>query len=184
MDITGLKKNELLNLKTKVDSQLERINKVDNDKLANGIESSKNKKSLSDLDDDNQVFCMRFSDSKVRDMDYVNLSFSKGGSDEFTSFIATNSIDTIHTIGCSSDLKSECLDNYYFLSEFTGSMFFFTLKPENWKDDLKSELSRLIKQKEVVFSEDIAKFEKKVNGLINNSDVDGLILQKTNNYAI
>ena len=78
-------------------------------------------------------------------------------------------------MGCSSCLKDECMYNHFFLSEFTSSNYFFTLKPQSWKEDLKSELIRLVKLKEENFNKDIHKFKDSINNLINFNDVDELL---------
>jgi len=59
------------------------------------------------------------------------------------------------------------MNNHCFLSEFPCSMRFFTLKPESWKNDLKSELVRLVKIKEDIFNKEIEVFKNKINDLIN-----------------
>jgi hypothetical protein len=62
MDITNLKKEELLDLRNQIDLQLIHIDSV-------------NKTILSDLDKKDEIFCISFNGSKIHHMDYVKISF-------------------------------------------------------------------------------------------------------------
>lgn len=146
MDIKELKKEDLLKLKDEIDLQLDRM------------------KSLSDLDKNDKIFCMIIYDSKIYKMDYVEITFSKhiDQYNGWTNFSVTNR--------CSSSVKDECMSNYCFLSDFGSSYYFFTLKPENWRNDLNLELIRYIKEREIVFNKDIQKFKDTIYKVIEDDD--------------
>lgn len=59
-------------------------------------------------------------------------------------------------------------------------MYFFTIKPESWKEDLKSELIRLTRFKENNFNNEIKQFEDKVNTIIENNEIDILLNELKN----
>jgi hypothetical protein len=61
------------------------------------------------------------------------------------------------------------MNNHYFLSEFYSSMYFFTLKPETWIDDLKSEVKRLTKVKKEQSQKEILKFKHDVDDFIKTN---------------
>lgn len=164
MDIKELKKEDLLKLKDEIDLQLDRIKHIDELKIE--INKSKEKTSLSDLDKNDKIFCMIIYDSKIYKMDYVEITFSKhiDQYNGWTNFSVTN------PWGCSSSVKDECMSNYCFLSDFGSSYYFFTLKPENWRNDLNLELIRYIKEREIVFNKDIQKFKDTIYKVIEDDD--------------
>lgn len=164
MDIKELKKDDLLKLKDEIDLQLDRIKHIDELKIE--INKSKEKTSLSDLDKNDKIFCMIIYDSKIYKMDYVEITFSKhiDQYNGWTNFSVTN------PCGCSSSVKDECMSNYCFLSDFGSSYYFFTLKPENWRNDLNLELIRYIKEREIVFNKDIQKFKDTIYKVIEDDD--------------
>lgn len=167
MDIKKLKKEELLKMKDEINSQLKYIDELKKDK------ESKKKPSLSDLSKNDKIFCINFSGSKIHNMGWVKINFYKKDQEDYIGW--TNFSTNHNTMGCSSSLKDECMDNHFFLSEFHSSFYFFTLKPQNWKEDLKSELIRLIKSKEEKFNKNILKFKDSINNLINSDHVDELL---------
>jgi hypothetical protein len=171
MDIKKLNKEELLQLKEDIQSQLNYI-----DTLKVKIKTSKNKSRLLDLQKDDQIFCIDFNGSKIHHMDYVKINFNKkpkiGFNEDWTDVSAAH--DT-KPMGCSTSIKDECMYNHYFLCEFCSSMHFYTLKPENWKIDLKLEQDRLIKFKRKIFNENIKEFKDKINNLIKSNNVNKII---------
>lgn len=172
MDIKKLKKEELLKMRDEINSQLKYI-----DEFKKEVKKPKEKTSLLDLNKNDKIFCIHFFGSKIYNMDYVEISFYKKDTEDYvgwTNFSAAS--HNTNLIGCSSCLKDECMYNHFFLSEFSSSSFyFFTLKPQSWKDDLKSEVIRLVKSKEENFNKDILKFKDSINNLINCNDVDELL---------
>ncbi len=167
MDLNKLKKDELLKLKDDIDSQLKYI-----DSLKKDIKLSNEKNRLLDLKHDDKIFCIDFRGSEIFHMDYVKINFRKQDDKDYINFSTKH--DT-KNIGCSSILLEESMDKHYFLSEFYSSMYFFTLKPESWREDLKNELERTIKNKRVYFNEEISKLKNTINSLIKSNEVDNFI---------
>ena len=108
-------------------------------------------------------------------MDYVEISFYKNDREDYVGWTNFSANHNTKPMSCSSSLKDECMYNHFFLSEFCSSFYFFTLKPQSWKEDLKSEVIRLVKSKEETFNKDILKFKESINNLINCNDVDELL---------
>ena len=173
MDLNNLKKEELLKIIEEAEVQIKFI-----DKLKSEIKSSRKKNTLSGLKKNgDKIFCIDFHGSKIYHMDYVKIYF---GQEDYGWFAFSTEHDT-KPMGCSSSLRKECMNNYYFLSEFCGSMHFFTLKPENWKVDLKSELDRLVISKRAYFEDEIKIFENSINDLIESDEVDNFLVNIINN---
>lgn len=165
MDIKKLKKEELLKLKNDIDSQL---NDIDS-QLKESIEKSKEKNSLSDLVYGDKIFCIHFHESKIYNMAYVDIIFYK----KLNNYVNFSSSHDELPIGCSSSVESECMNNYFFLSEFFSSnYYFFTMKPENWKTDIKTEMNRILKRKEKKYKNDIKEFKKGINCMIKNNEIE------------
>lgn len=166
MDLKKLKKEELLKLKSYIDSELNYI-----DSLKTEMEQSKNKEknTLLDLEKDDKIFCIIFKGSKIFNMDYAIINFIKRDvSEEWIGY--TSSHDTL-PMGCSSLIKSVDMNNHCFLSEFSGSLRFFSLKPETWKKDILSEMGKSISMKSI----DIIKFKRDVKDLLKNKEIDTLL---------
>jgi hypothetical protein len=170
MDIKKLKKEELLKMRDEINSQLKYI-----DEFKKEVKKSKEKKSLSDLDKNDKIFCINFYGSKIYNMDYVEINFHKQDKEDYIGWTNFSTNHNTKPMGCSFCLKDECMYNHFFLSEFISSNYFFTLKPQSWKEDLKSELIRLVKLKKENFNKDIHKFKDSINNLINFNDVDELL---------
>lgn len=170
MNIKNLKKEELLIMREKIDSQLKYI-----DEIKIEIKKSKEKKSLSDLKKGDKIFCIVFYGSKIYHMDYVEINFYKQDREDYVGWTNFSTNHKTKPMGCSSALKDECMDNHFFLSDGCSSFHFFTLKPQSWKEDLNSESVRLIKLKEENFNKDIDKFKQVINNLIDCESVDTLI---------
>lgn len=167
MDINDLKKEELLKLRDEIDLQLYRIKQIDELKIE--INKSKEKTSLLDLDKNDKIFCMVIYNSKIYKMDYVEITFSKH-IDKYNGWTDFSTIHNTKSMGCSSSVKDECMSNYFFLSDFAPSFYFFTLKPENWRNDLNLELIRHIKEKENNFNENIQKIKETIYKVIEGDD--------------
>jgi hypothetical protein len=166
MDLKKLKKSELLNLKNDIDLQLEFINnlKIEKQKLIN-------KNTFSDLEKDDTVFCIIFNESKIYDMDYVKINFYIDHNyDDWLKYTASH--DT-KPMGCSSSINKYYMDKHYYLSTFgLSQMRFYTLKPENWKVDLKLALLDDIKFRKQQFNKEIKNLNKKIHDLISENDID------------
>lgn len=157
MDIKKLDKSELLNLKADIETQLEYINKVDR---------LKNKKNLSELTKDDEIYCINFNDSKIYKHDFVKITTSEcKHSDDWVKFSASS------PMGCSASFHKDYLNKHYFLSLFSGnSMYFFTLKPENWKEDLKSASDFQIELRKQSFDKEIKIFGDQITDILSIDD--------------
>lgn len=149
MNIEGLNKSELLELKEAIDNMIKELDKP--------------VKLDSKLSKCNKIYCIIFDDSKIYIEDYVDISFgeSKNG---YTNFSCRHKTKTM---GCSASIRDEYMDKSYFLFEFCNSMYFFTLKPESWKEDILQAMETNIEYKNEYFEKDILKFKHKITGLIN-----------------
>jgi hypothetical protein len=165
MDLSKIEDKELLKMKAEIDKQLlENSTKVK-------IRKTK-KECLSDLVDGDEIFCINFSGSKIYDMDYVMINF-------YDNNLKWTKFSTDHrkkSLGCGSSLLTECMSQHCFLSDFLCNMYFLTMKPESWKEDIKSEVSRIIMNKEKLFQEEIKKIEGNIDALIISGEVDKLIV--------
>ena len=168
MDLKKMNKDEHLKLKSEVSEQLKFI-----DNFKTEIKSSKQKNCLSDLKKNDKIFCVIFSKSKIWNIDYVKIEFYERKNDTYWMNYST-SHDT-KPMGSSSCVAVECMNRHYFLSDSYSCMHFYTLKPESWKEDLKSEIDRLSKRKKKNFNEELKAFKTNVSSFIQNNDVDDLI---------
>lgn len=160
MDIKNLNKNELLSLKTEIDTHLEHINKV---------ERLKNKTTLSELKDNDEIYCINFNGSGYNQYDFVKISiFERTDNKDYVSYSTKHDSKPM---GCSSSFHKDFLKKHYFLNEFLSSAFFLTLKPENWKEDLKLALDFQIELKRKNFEKDLQKTINTVNDFINLDNV-------------
>ena len=144
MNIEGLNKAELLELKEAIDNRIKELDKP--------------VKLDSKLSKCNKIYCIVFNDSKIYGRDYIDISFgeSKNG---YTNFSCNHKTKTM---GCSASIMDEYMDKSYFLFEFCNSMYFFTLKPNDWKEDLLDEMNVHIKYKNESFEKDILKFKQSI----------------------
>jgi len=161
MNLENLNRKELLKLKEDIELQIDFI-----DKLKSESQSSKDKV-LSDLKKDDKIFCIVFYDSTIHNMDYVKINFyKKEGNENWLNFSTEH--DTL-PMGCSSSIKNDYMDKHYFLSDFSSQWRFFTLKPENWKIDVKLAFDDIISSKREYFNKDVKKLKNNIKNLIKNN---------------
>lgn len=168
LNLKDIKDEDLLKLKEDIEAQL-----LYNKNVKSKIETTKWKNKLADLQKDDYIFCINFRGSKIYNMDYVKINFNEGVSD----YINFRTSHETLSMGCSSAILNECMDNHYFLSEFSSStMYFCTIKPQTWKDDLFSEMNRLAEVRKTNYKKELREFKTFVNDLIENGeDVDDYI---------
>lgn len=166
MDLKELNKKELLKLKEDVESQLKYI-----DEIKDNTNKLGKKGTLSGLKKNDKIFCINFRGSKIYNMDFVKISFGK----EENGYINFSTLHDNKPMGCSSSININCMDNHYFLSEFCSNMYFYTLKPENWKSDILLELDRLTLIKKSYFEKEINKFKNNIMDFLDNNEVDVLL---------
>lgn len=168
IDIKKLKKDELLKLREQLDEQLFQI-----DSLKFEMKSLGEKKRLLDLVKGDKIFAVSFSRDFVYNSGFVEMEFSPRSDERWTNFTSTH--DT-KPLGCSSAILTECLLNHCCLSEFSDSyMYFFTINPKTWKEDLRSEIKRISKNKKAYFNEDLNKFQDNINTFIKSNYVSEFI---------
>ena len=155
MDIKNLNETELLNLKKDIDLQLEHIAKINR---------LKSKTSLSELTNDDEIYCINFNNDGIYKHDFVKIKIYENIVDDIWNFSTKH--DTL-PLGCSSSFHNDYMKKHYFLSMFTSSMFFFTLKPENWKNDLKLALDFQINLKKQYFDRDVQCLKNQVMNVIS-----------------
>ena len=156
MDIENLNKTELLNLRVDIEKQLDHLDKMDR---------LKNRTNLSELERDDEIYCIHFNGSEIYKHDFVNITISERN-DGWMSFSASS------PMGCSSQFHKDHLNKHYFLSLFSDSMYFFTLKPENWKDDLKLALDFQMNLKQEFFDKEVKKLRNNVMDVICNNEIN------------
>jgi hypothetical protein len=173
MKINNFTVEDLLRIKAEKEKELcnviEQLNCLENLQKERVKSDEENK--LSDLVKGDKIFCIKFYDT-VYYMNYVNIYFDEFDND-YTKFIAKNDSDGMW---CSDIVDTKCKNNHYFLSEGCSTMYFFTLYPETWITDLRTEMKRLSKMKKQSFKFELDNFKNKINSLINNDDVENLIL--------
>lgn len=151
MELKNLKKEELLKLKNAIEVRLKDFEKC----------------KLTDLETNDEIFCIKFKDSIIWNMDYVKINFYKNDiRKDFVNFLTSHDSKPM---GCGSSVEAKCMNNHCFLSDFGYSLYFFTLKPENWKNDLVLEIERISRLR--VFYTDlvISELENRVYTIINSN---------------
>ena len=171
LNLKDIKDEELLKLKEDIEAQL-----LYNKNVKSKIETTKWKNTLSDLQKDDYIFCINFRGSKIYNMDYVKINFTKHDIDAYDVLRFSTSHDTL-PMGCSSCVSLDVMNNHFFLSEFSSStMYFFTIKPEFWKDDLLNEMNRIAQVRKNNYNEELRSFKTFIHDLIENGeDVDNYI---------
>lgn len=165
--LNKLNKTELLELKNGINDQLETLNQNRKE-----LENMKSKNKLSQLAKPgcklDKIFCINFSGDKIYNIDYVNISFHKKDDENLIGWTNFSTSHGTKPLGCSSSLRDKNMSKHYFISEFSSSMYFFTLKPKNWEKDLNKSIKNLIKLKKKSFDEGIKIIRKKSKFLIKN----------------
>lgn len=136
---------------------------------------------ISELNKDDKILCINFYKYDVYQMGYTKLTFKKDSREDWQDGIHFSATSPI---GCSSWIYNEQLENHCFLSDFGGNMYFFTLKPKQWKEDLKKELDFLIKLEKDRFNSNIKKLTDKVEYLILTNNTNNLSKIKTKIHNI
>jgi len=177
MNVKNLSKSELLSIRGDIDSQLEYLNSVE-EVVKAAVKKNSEKTKLSDLEKDDMVFCIIFNGSRIYHMDYVSINFYREEREEYKEFTNFSSSHPNKPMGCSSCVRNEVMDNSYFLLDSISSYRFFTMNPKTWKEDLKSEMIRLIKKKDEEHRKDVANIERNIQAQINSDEVDRYIKDK------
>jgi hypothetical protein len=167
--INNLTKQELLNLKEDIDK---RLKKIKEEELI--IESEINKKlkrennrrtktKLSQLEKNDEIFCISFRGSIIANMDYVKINFYKR--EDYKDILNFSTSHDTKPPGCSSCVREEEMNRHYFLSIFCSSMRFFTLKPETWEIDIKEALNCEVTKLKEYQKQEVRKLKKNVKSI-------------------
>lgn len=167
MDLKTLNKAELLKIKEDVELELKNIDRIKKDS------KSLKKGTLSSLKNGDKIFCICFHGSKIFNIDYVNITFYKIDGDE--KWLKYSTSHPQKPMGESSGIEYECMDKHYYLHESCSRFSFYTLKPENWREDLKLELKRHTENREIKFKEEMMLFSNNINDLLDDKEVDVFI---------
>jgi len=173
MDIKKLKRDELLKLKSEIESQLKDIEILKKQVVK---EKSNDKTKLSHLEKDDKIFCINFRGSEIYHIDYVKINLYKKDEEGYEECINYSSSHNTKPMGCSSCFNEYYMDKHYFLVIFPSSMYFFTLKPESWQDDIKLALDFQIKLKKRFFDKEINGLKLDVKNLISKNDINDLLI--------
>ena len=179
MNVKNLSKSELLSIRGDIDSQLEYLNNNNNN---NNTKETLQKTKLSDLEKGDLIYCIVFNGTKVYDMDYVNINFYMDDDIMYKGLVHfyTEHNNKLRYLETDSYTDEEVMSNSYFLTENRGTYRFFTMNPKTWKEDLNSEMIRLIKKKDEKHRKEVANIESNIQAQINSDEVDRYI--KDNNY--
>ena len=165
MNINELSKEELVALKSDINSRIKHI-----DKIKKEI-NTKDKNILRDLIDcDNpKIFCIRFSGSNIHTIDYIDIKITQSHyNDEIFRFDLSGK-----NCGFSSTISLDTLDSHCFIVEGGyDNIMFLSLKPEKWYPDLIIEKEKLISEKEKYFSGVVDGYKKSITGLLECDKVD------------
>lgn len=165
MNINELSKEELVALKSDINSRIKRIDKIKKEINTN------DKNILRDLIDcDNpKIFCIRFNGSNIHTIDYIDIKITQSHySDEIFRFDLSGQY-----CGFSSTISLDTLDSHCFITESGyNNIMFLTLKPEKWNSDLIIERDNLITEKEKYFSDVVDGYKKSITGLLECDKVD------------
>jgi hypothetical protein len=148
MNIHNLNKEELISLKESIEQKLK-------------IDELNSSKKLIDLQDYEEIYLMNIHIGNLYKSEYVKIKFFEH-EDGYWKF---------HTkpFSLSSYIDNCSMSNHCFLSEFCEQVFFLTLKPETWKEDLKCEIKRNKKLKYKRLKKELKKFENNIKNVIDNN---------------
>jgi hypothetical protein len=177
MKLENLNKEELIILKEDIDNKLKEIERNKE------IKKTKPKKdSILSLQKGDKIFAIRLSfgphrlvedkgiKGEVDIIDYCTVEDIdlRGDSDDFRINISNSKV----ALGISTTLlKEEYGKEHCLLSMDTnksGYDAFYTLKPDNWKDDLKRVFDLMNNRREKYFLEDSKIFNEKLNIILNS----------------
>ena len=108
----------------------------------------------------------RLSDGVIYDKDYVDISIGDDITDGYVSFHTDHKTKPM---GCATSMRVEDLERHFTLHDFTGHYKFFTLKPENWKEDLMTAFAIEIGEKQRKMNDEIRVMSTNLQKFIDNN---------------
>lgn len=167
--IDNLNKSDLLKLKSEIDKQLEVVEQDRLDTIKRK-DSVKNKIKLCELTHNDRIFGIGLSSNnlEVYFMDYCDV---RGYNDKTDSDYHDISVGhkTI-SFGISTSIHKERAEKHYVLFISCSIIYFFTLKPETWEEDLQESFEYQIKQRKKNFNREIKTLRKELNAIINDKN--------------
>lgn len=133
MDIKNLNEVELIKLKVEVENQLKNI-----------YETNIEYKKLSDLNQSDLIYYIEFINGKIIKHEYTDINYCVKENCE----LIINCYNGLHNFTVSEDeyYNNHCI-LYIDISIYTTIVCFYTLKPENLKEDLKKEIEKYYNSK-------------------------------------
>jgi len=172
MNISNLNESELLKLKVDIDKQIEIIvqEKIDS------INRSKNGKTkICELTNKDTIFGIEYSPhtNEIYKMKYFHIG----------NYTIVNNSDyhNISVGGLSTSIHKNYYNKHYFFVQCCYSLYFFTMKPETWENDLQycllHEISNLVDKYDKEISNlkyrilQITESKDKINEFIQNNKI-------------
>jgi hypothetical protein len=158
----ALIENDLINLERK----LETIKYNEEDEIRRK-DSVKNKTKLSELTCNDSVFKVSYTywRGEVTWAGYVDVAQCEPDKDGGYSFGVSHKT---RPEGFSSWFNDKYADKHCLLMDFSSSLYFITMKPETWEEDMKASLHEYIKIKEERFNKEIKKFKEQNKKMLNS----------------
>lgn len=127
------------------------------------------RRKLSEMTKGDRIFGISIYNEKISTTGNVCIEFTKYDKDKDWTKFGTFNQDTPHGLGCSSALRTTDMDKHCFLSEFTGKHFyFFTLKPEEWKNDFNESYKKMLEWKKKNLNKEIKDYKKRLSTILKN----------------
>lgn len=121
-------------------------------------------KTLGELKQSFKIFLVQFKGENVLNADFVNIYFYNPSKD--TGYIKYNSHHDEKFMGQNSAIQIEKLKSHFFLDMGISCNSFYTLKPENWREDLEEAFQDYMDERKNRFTseceeltDNIAKFK-------------------------
>ena len=183
MDLKKLNKSELQKLKSEIDVQIKAIDdeatkRSKKESELSLIERSKNIACLKDMRQNDAIFCISYYSGRNIGVDRIGYCYLKSlnKDEKYGGYRISVGHDT-EPLGSSSGISDDEANKHYYLSKMCESYHFYTLRPEQWKEDLQEALDYLIKERRKYFNRDnkvirddiksIMSEEAKINGRIS-----------------
>ena len=154
----------MIELENKTDEELESIQQNINDELKGRKLKKDLKERLCDLEHGDKIYCIIFNNKgKINYRDYVDISLRKGKDGWYDYNIEHDT----KPMGC-SNCSVRNVQKHYMLHEFLSSNHFFTLKPDNWIEDLQTVIKEKNIRRYEILDKEVAKINKNIESIIKN----------------
>ena len=150
-----------------VNNKLNIIKKKEEDEIKRK-DSVKNKTKLSQLTSNDRVFKISyvFWKKEVTWAGYVDVNHCKyDEEDDYYMFGVSHKIEPE---GFSNGFPTKYKDKHCVLLDFTSKLYFITMKPETWEEDMEESLKEYIATKKERYNKNIKNFKKHVGLMSKN----------------